>query len=587
MELARGNVDQAERAFLKAVAAEPKSATPLLALANLYETVGRLADAEERLRQALALEPRNATANATLATVLLKRGRPRDSEPFLKAATEVLGTTEASLGLADYYVAVGRSGEALALLERLAVTPDGFAAGRIRAAMVLYASGRREEAHAKLNEVLARDAKNASAMALRARFLVSESRFDEAIAVVNAALAADPQSSEAHFALAKIQLAKGAVEEARKAFLEVVNIDPARADARVELSRLHILRSEIDTAIGYAEAAVKSEPDALAPRLALTRALTVRPDDLPKADAQLKILQDRYPNSPEVHTTIGRVALQRENTALARRWFERALQIDPDYAEALSGLTALDAEAGKLSQARARVEARLAAAKTASPDLLLLAAKIYLTAGDLNRTEQTLRRLIDVDPANLESYNLLGQFYVAQRRLPEATREFATIARREPKSVTAQTMLGLLAHARGDLDAARQAYEAAVRSDSRAAAASNNLAWLYANTEGSNLDLALELAQTARSHMPTSSEVADTLAFVYYKKQMGAFALPLLEQALQQEPQKATYHYHLGLVHAQAGQDAKARKSLEAALKLDPKFGGAEHARRVIATLVY
>jgi Flp pilus assembly protein TadD len=41
------------------------------------------------------------------------------------------------------------------------------------------------------------------------------------------------------------------------------------------------------------------------------------------------------------------------------------------------------------------------------------------------------------------------------------------------------------------------------------------------------------------------------------------------------------------LVYAQAGEDAKARKAFQTALKLNPRFAGAEHARRVMATLIY
>ncbi len=233
------------------------------------------------------------------------------------------------------------------------------------------------------------------------------------------------------------------------------------------------------------------------------------------------------------------------------------------------------------------MEARIAASKTPSPDLLLLAAKVYVATGQMDRTEQSLRRIIEVDPTNLEAYNLLGQFYAVRGKLPEATREYSELVKHQPKSVMAQTMLGLLARARGDTSAARAAYETVVQIDPNAAVASNNLAWIYANTEGANLEVALQLAQSAHSRMPDSSLIADTLAFVYYKKEMGSFAEPLLSQALGTEPNNPEYHYHLGLVYTQEGEDAKARKSFQTALKLNPQFDGAEHARRVMAGLVY
>ena len=586
-ELARGKPDEAESAFQKAVTVSPKSVSPLLALANLYQTVGRLADAERSLRRALVLEPRNITANATLATVLMRMRRALEAEPYLKIATDEVGTADASSALADYYVSVGRIGEALALLEKLSATKEGYATARIKTAMIDYASGRREAAHKGLREVLAREPKNASALSMEARLLLSENRFDDATALVSEALVADPRSSQAYFALGQIQLAKGASEDARKAFAEALKIDPSRTDAQIEVSAIHLARHEIDTAMNYARAAVKNAPDNLDAQLALVRSLSVRPDDLPRADVELAALLKRYPNSPDVQTMLGMIALRRGDIVLARRSFERSLRVDPDHIEALTGLTTLDAEAGHMPAAQARVEARLAAVKSPTPNLLLLAAKIYVATGQFDRTENTLRRIIEVDPTNLQGYSLLGQYYVTQRKLPEATREFSALVERDPKSVSAYTMLGLLAHARGDVDAERKAYERAVQIDGQAAVASGNLAWIYANAEGASLEVALQLAQIAHARIPDSGEIADTLAFVYYKREMGSFAVPLLTAALDKEPNNPEYHYHLGLVYAQAGEDAKARKAFQTALKLNPRFDGAEHARRVMATLIY
>jgi len=81
--------------------------------------------------------------------------------------------------------------------------------------------------------------------------------------------------------------------------------------------------------------------------------------------------------------------------------------------------------------------------------------------------------------------------------------------------------------------------------------------------------------------------VNDTLGYVYYRKEMGSFAVPLFEDAILRNGNNPNFHYHLGLVYAQMGEDAKARKALQTALKLNPRFEGAEHARRVIASLVY
>ena len=60
LQFAKGDRIQAEAAFKKAIAANPKSVPALLALANLHWATGRKADAVKTVQAALALEPKNS-----------------------------------------------------------------------------------------------------------------------------------------------------------------------------------------------------------------------------------------------------------------------------------------------------------------------------------------------------------------------------------------------------------------------------------------------------------------------------------------------------------------------------------------------
>lgn len=586
LELARGRHADAEAAFKKAVQARPGSVQPLHALANFYQTLSRFDDAETALKQALRLDARDLYAAQTLAAVYLQIGRPKEAEQYLRNSVDIAQTPEAWLALADYYLATGRVSEALPPLEKVSATSSGYAAGTVRKAMIAYAHGRSDEAHALLRAVLEKEPKNAAAMTLETRLLLSEERDDEALALVNKAVAADANSAQAYVTLGRVHLARQNFDEARKAFGEALKNDSTRIDAQIELSRLHLARQELDTSIGFAENSIKANPDSVAGRIALVRSLMVRPDDAPRARTELRTLLDRFPRSPDVHTLSGTLSLKGNHYAEARRAFGQALALDADHIDAMSGLAAVDAATNRLADARARVEARIAASGQPKPELLVLAAKVYAASNDPAGTERVLRRLIELDPSTLEGYGLLGQFYLARRQLSQAQAEFAELVKRQPSSVAGHTMIGLLAHASGDLPGAEKAYERAVQLDRRAGAAANNLAWIYATT-GRNLPAALELAKSARAQLPRSVEVADTLAFVYYKRNMAGFAIPLLQHCVEVEPKNALYHYHLGLAHALAGEDSKARRSLQQALALNARFEGADDARKVLSQLVY
>jgi hypothetical protein len=83
--------------------------------------------------------------------------------------------------------------------------------------------------------------------------------------------------------------------------------------------------------------------------------------------------------------------------------------------------------------------------------------------------------------------------------------------------------VGLLYQLQNNPDQARAAYQRALALDPNAPVAANNLAQLYVD-RNENLDVALQLAQTAKAGLPNSHEVDDTLGWIYYKKGDGASA---------------------------------------------------------------
>jgi Flp pilus assembly protein TadD len=102
---------------------------------------------------------------------------------------------------------------------------------------------------------------------------------------------------------------------------------------------------------------------------------------------------------------------------------------------------------------------------------------------------------------------------------------------------------------------------------------------------GGNLDVALQLAQTAKRKLPDSAEVNDTLGFIYYKKNLLALAIAPLQLSVQKDPNNPTFHYHLGMVYAKAGNASEARQALTRALALKPDFADAAEARAALETL--
>ena len=584
-QLAQGEQGLAEQAFLKAVSVAPKSVQAHLNLGNFYKATKRWADAEKALQRAQELEPRNLQVCDAQASLYVAWGRPNLAEPYFKSMVEIANDEKSRLALTGYYVSVNRFPDALKTLQELASDKKSYAKASVGIAMLEYALGERQRAHQLIDEVLKREPNNAGALTVKARLLLAEKHPTEALERIKLALAADPKSAEAQLTLARIHMALTDVETARKAFNDTLKLDPHSLAAQLELSELHRNRKEIDTAIQFAELAITENPRNLAARLTLVRALMVRDQDHSRAEKELQTVLARQPNSPRAHGVLGQLLLSRNDLAPAQKSFERELALDPQSAEAITGLVAIDLSHKKTNEARAKVDGFLARHPN-QPEVLILAAKVYKEANQPAKVEALLNRALAADPSNPATYALLAQLYVSQKRLVEAKKQFTEIVKLQPRSVPAVTMMGLLCYVSGDLDGAQQWWEKALQIDAYAAAAANDLAWLYAEGRGS-LEVALQLAQTAKSKYPNLPEVNDTLGWVYYRKDLIGQAILFLQQSLDMEPHNPVYHYHLGMAYARKGEDAKARRLLEAALRIDPKFSNATSAKKTLESLVY
>ena len=88
--------------------------------------------------------------------------------------------------------------------------------------------------------------------------------------------------------------------------------------------------------------------------------------------------------------------------------------------------------------------------------------------------------------------------------------------------------------------------------------------------------------------LPDVPDVGDTLGWAYYRNgdpNLLKLAVPLLEEAVSKQPNNALFRYHLGAAYFKSGQNANARRELQAALQIDPAFQGAAESRRILATL--
>ena len=320
--LAQGRKPEAQASFEKAVSLDPKSISARLALATYHLNVGALKDAEEAVKGALSVSPSDAQANRAMALLMIGTGRAAEAESYVKATVAKVGTPEAELSLADYYLRMNRPDAAKPILERLEGSEKVQAPAGIRLAAMDYASGRKDEAHKRLDGIIERVPAGAEARVIKGQWLLAEGRATDAMGIAQAAVKVQPQSAAAQFLLGRAKAATGDRKGAEEAYAEVLRLNPRAGAAQTELARLNLAAGKTDVGVQFAQDAIKNQPANADARLLLVRGLMAR-RDFERAGAELASLTRAAPDNPTIRALNGILLAVKQDTSGARREYEQ------------------------------------------------------------------------------------------------------------------------------------------------------------------------------------------------------------------------------------------------------------------------
>ena len=608
------NPVEAERVLREALAAHPESVDVKVALAELSLAGRDPAKAESILKELLALQPKDERANNLLFRIYMSSGRLTEAEAPLRSLAASSKTVVPKMVLANYYFMMDRSGEALPILKELVKDKAARTPATLMLSQWEYAHGQQDSARTRIDDLLTQEPKNADALLAKARLLGSDGKIDEALVNAQAAAAAAPKRPEAPYWMGMFYLQKKDSDLALKSFSDALALNPADPYAALQVAKLQLAkllqngpttaeeaRSDADALRAVAtsvDAVVRKQPGSLDARTTLIRALLAQAQVSQAAkdtvSAQAYVLQAEQkaarlvsdaPKEPEAYNLVGAVALVKKDLPAARAAYAKALELDKTSTTALAGLMGADLASGRPADAKAKLQARLAADPD-NPALLNIAWRAYGAMGDTAKTDQeaALRKLIQVEPSNFQAYEALVSLLYSQARVDEALRQLEQVVERNPRDVGALTAIGVILDTKNRTAEAQKKYEAVIQIDPNAAVAANNLAWIYAE-QNVNLEVALQLAEKAKSQLPEDPQVDDTLGWIYYKKRLDALAISSFELSVRRDPKNPVYQYHLGLAHAQAGDKAKAREHLQKAAALGGGSKEAAEAKKLLATL--
>ena len=197
------------------------------------------------------------------------------------------------------------------------------------------------------------------------------------------------------------------------------------------------------------------------------------------------------------------------------------------------------------------------------------------------RAEQYYRKSIESNPDAPDLYVSIASFYARLNMADKAVGELNAALQKNPDSVSALMALAGIYQSQNKYDLAKENYRKVLKINPKFPPAANNLAYIYAD-ENTNIDEALTLAQSAREALPDNPYMADTLGWVYYRKNVYTRAIVYLKEEAEKLPNQPTVRYHLGMAYHKNGNADLARKELGKALELDPKLRGNEEAKAIL-----
>lgn len=201
-------------------------------------------------------------------------------------------------------------------------------------------------------------------------------------------------------------------------------------------------------------------------------------------------------------------------------------------------------------------------------DLQIALANLYVRTSQYDRAIAELRALLNspVDVKEAASLHFrLGETYRRKGEMEAAMREFAESSAADPGNTQALLQLALIFDGTGERPEAGALYEKILQMQPDHPVALNNLAYLRADS-GMDLDQSLAMALKAHQKAPDSSNIDDTVGWIYVKMNRPGDAEASFRDALKLEPDSASIHYHLGVALMQEGQQPAAIEQFQTAL---------------------
>jgi tetratricopeptide (TPR) repeat protein len=263
------------------------------------------------------------------------------------------------------------------------------------------------------------------------------------------------------------------VDKAIEHFKAALKADPGAGMVSEELTDLYIQAGKLADAVSEADEMLKRNPANLEAHRMLGRIYArliqdtqlnrVNQERLREAIEQYRMISEQDPKDLDSWLVLGRLYKIAQKSAEAEKVYRKALELDPDNEYALSGLILVYSDLGDNKKA---VEmSRRLAEQNPNPRTLRALAKAYEEMDDYADAVQTLRRILALDPTDVEINTDLAEDLLRTNDLDGALKIFSELAEADPKDPGPQLRLSEIYLQKRDYAKAREAEDRALAAE--------------------------------------------------------------------------------------------------------------------------
>lgn len=377
--------------------------------------------------------------------------------------------------------------------------------------------------------------------------------------------------------------------------------DPKNAQFRTRLGVSRLAGGEVDQAFQDLEAASALDPTNIQADITLIMA-HLRRNEAAKAMAAVQTLEKKRPNDPVTFNMKGGVLIASKDPAGARKAFEKALELKPDFLPALSNLARLDVGDKQIDVARKRyddflaknpknsqaylqyaellamtgtpvkdVQAVLDRGLTATPTALpirMALVRLLAQSGDAKRALLLAQEASAAAPDDPSILDLLGRAQVAAGEMQQALSTYEKLAARLPNSPMPLIAQADLQVAAKDLSAAENSLRKALTIKPDTVEAQQRLVAILLNSKRG--DAAVGVAREIQKQRKDAAigYILEGEALISQGKKPEA--VPLFEEAFKRD-KSAQSVIRLYMARMGAGQAQEAAKGVGEWVKANPK----------------